>query len=508
MGLGAVGAKFVRPGTHRQYSRFISEFGQAGSGLLAPTPVIGGKPRTGLESAAAPSPGSPRARVLQRSTLNSVQMYLYTTAGRIGVEYTEEQIATVARLYDMLTWVYAGTGVSEAAHSANPDVIVTEYFDLTWVGDYDQAPGQPWMPAPWGYVNAHEQFFSHWSPTASPKTRIPNPIFGYGTAKSPESHQSNPTGTPHEWLANPFDIDPAKPANLDFWVNYFAARSGELISSSKMDGLMMDEVEQPYGVPPPFADNPWAWHKALEQDLAFIRDRLGKDMVLFWNGIFGDMALQPPHVRSIGPWARPASLDYYQWCDGAQMELFVTSYAGPQVWPEPIWEEILDLCMAMAKRGILLAQAPILAEDPLIRSFVLASFHLCKGERSYLSHRGGYNFPWFPEWTVQLGAPTFTAEHITGYRAVPAARRSGVSAASGVVYARPFELGLALANPSDAGASVWLAHPVYRVVPRGGGWIRADGTIPEGSIAYERVTRIDLPSRSGALAFWGKPRST
>lgn len=429
-------------------------------------------------------------------------MYLYTTPGRVGDQYTDAQLATVADLYEMLTWVYAGTGVTEAVHRANPDTIVTEYFDLTWVGDYDQAPHQPWMPASWRYVNAHESFFSHWTPTASPQTRIPNPYFGYGTVQDPESRASDPTGSPHEWLANPYDIDPADPDDLAHWVNYFTATALDRVQSSQMDGLMMDEVEQPYGFPPPFGDTPEAWHHALERALSFIRGCFGPDKILFWNGIFGDMALQPPHLRSIGPWALPASLDYYRWCDGAQMELFVTSYAGPQVWPEPIWEEIVDLCMAMAKRGVMLAQAPILVEDPVIRMFVLASFHLCKGERSYLSHRGGASFPWFPEWTIELGRPTFTAPHVSAYLATPDAPRAGIAASTGVVYARPFERGVALANPSAASATVWSAHPVHLAVPHGGGWIDAEGTMPVGSVTYERTTRIDLPSQSGALALW------
>jgi hypothetical protein len=452
---------------------------------------------TRLSVPPAPSPGSPRARLLGRSTQESVAMYLYTTAGRVGQEYSAAQLATVASVYDMLTWVYAGTGVAEAVHAANPEVLVTQYFDLTWVGDYDQVPGVPWMPVPWSYVNARESFFSHFEPEAAPSTRIANPLFGYGATA--QMHQDDPTGSPHEWLANPYDLDAADPGNLDRWVNYFAASARQLIASSAMDGIMMDEVEQPYGFPPPWASTPWSWHGALLGDLAFIRAQLGPDLIMFWNGIEGDMLLAPPHLRDAGIWARPDSLDFLRYCDGVQMELFVTSYAGPQVWPEPLWEEILDLCMTVVRRGgVLLAQSPILVEDPVNRMFTLASFHLVKGERSYLSHRGGGDFPWFPEWTVELGAPCQTARHMSGYLLLPTGT-ADIATVEGVAYARRFARGLAVANPSPRPTTVTLRRPGELVVASGGGWIGTDGELPAGSLSYQPVTSITVPAQGGAL---------
>ncbi len=424
-------------------------------------------------------------------------MYLYTTPGRVGYEYSAAQLVAVASVYDMLTWVYAGSGVAEAVHDANPEVLVTQYFDLTWVGDYDQVPGVAWMPVPWSYVNDHESFFSHDSPEESASARIPNPLFGYGSTA--QMHQHNPTGSPHEWLANPYDLDGAKPGNLDRWINYFAASAQQLISSSAIDGIMMDEVEQPYGFPPPWGTTPWSWHHALQADLAFIRAQLGPDLIMFWNGIEGDMVLAPPHLRDVGIWARPDSLDFLRYCDGVQMELFVTSYAGPQIWPEPLWEEILDLCMAVVRRGgVLLAQSPILAEDPVNRMFTLASFHLVKGERSYLSHRGGGDFPWFPEWTVALGVPLETAPHVTGYL-VPPTGTAEIAGVQGVAYARRFAGGLAVANPSSRSTSVTLRGHGELVVASGGGWIGSDGTLPEGSVSYEPVTSFTVPAQGGAL---------
>ncbi|MHB8431276.1 MAG: putative glycoside hydrolase, partial [Acidimicrobiales bacterium] len=377
--------------------------------------------------------------------------------------------------------------------------IVTQYFDLTWVGNYIQpSAGVPWMPAPWSYVNERENFFSHSSPSASPSTRIANPIFGY----SPQGAErtQDPTGTPLEFLANPYDLNARQPGNLNHWINYFAAQSRSLIAQSGMDGLMMDEVCQPY-VPYPFrhdrhGSTPENWHMALERDLKFIRGQLGPDMVMFYNGINDDIILQPRDLSSPYPFSRPAKLNFLNWCDGALMEFFVTSYLGPPVWPQGMWEEILDACMAIAARGVLLAGAPSGVEDPVIRSFVLASFHLVKGDRSYMSHGG---FDWYPEWTVQMGAPLQTAKHIQKYLVLPGVAAPGIASASGVVYARGFEEGVALANPSAAASTVTLARPGYLVVPQGGGSIGADGVLPAGQVGYQLVEQVSLPSQSGAL---------
>ncbi|MFA5786203.1 MAG: hypothetical protein WDA71_04325 [Actinomycetota bacterium] len=75
-----------------------------------------------------------------------------SSTGRLGREYTAAQLATAARLYDLFTWQYAGSGVTGFLHQRRPDIIVMHYADLTWVGDYDLLPGLSWMPFDWGYV--------------------------------------------------------------------------------------------------------------------------------------------------------------------------------------------------------------------------------------------------------------------------------------------------------------------------------------------------------------------
>jgi hypothetical protein len=429
-------------------------------------------------------------------------MYIYNMGGVVGQEYSKKQIETVAKVYDLLTWVYAKSGIPEIAHRSNPNVIVTQYFDLTWVGSYDQAPNQPWMPVPWKYVDDHESFFSHSSTVASRSTRIANPIFGYGSNSRPTMKQDDPNSLPHEWLANPFDFDPANPESMSHWINYFANSAVELIEGAHMDGIMMDEVELPYGTTFPYGYSSQSWYAQLDKCLAFIRQRLGQDRVMLANGVFGDSIptlLNPSDGYPRGATWPSNDMNFLTWCDGLQMELFVTSYAGPNVWPQLFWEGVCQVCMDIAAQGgVTLAQAPILAEDSRVRMFVLASFHLVKGARSYLSHRGGGSFPWFPEWTVSLGAPIETKSDIEDYL-LPSTGKGQIAHSEGIAYAREFSKGIALANPSSSPSSVSLRNRGYQLIPRGGGWIGTDGALPKGALEYGPVSTIELDPQSGAL---------
>ncbi len=479
--------------------RFLRQVGLAGIGgaiasACGPSKVLS----QGIEPATL---ASPRTRLRSKVTNGRTAMYLYTLGGKIGNEYSQNQIATVAKKYDLLTWVYANSGIPQAAHRANPDVIVTQYFDLTWVGSYEQAPGQPWMPVPWDYVNSHESFFSHSSAQGSIANRIPNPIFGYGPNTHPTMKTNDPTGQPHEWLANPFDFDKSNPESMDHWVNYFANSAKSIIEKATMDGIMMDEVELPYGASP-FGYSSQSWFAQLDQNLAFIRERLGPDKVLFANGIFGDAIpdlLNPNQGFPHGSTWPSNDINFLTWCDGLQVELFVTSYAGPQIWPQLFWEGVCQICMDIdAGGGITLAQAPILAEDPQVRMFVLTSFHLVKGTHSYLSHRGGPPLPWFPEWSISIGVPSETKADIQDYL-VPTHGTGMISSSKGVVYARHFSNGLAIANPSGSPSSITLNHPGYKIIPVGGGWIEKNGLLPKGKIKHELVSNLELAPQSGAL---------
>lgn len=469
---------------------------------LAPTTGVAGGTR-----APEPTPGSARARLLDASTLDGLHLVHMSNTGRLGKEYTEAQLATAAELYDMFTWQYAGSGVTGFLHARRPNMIVMQYADLTWVGDWDLLPGHKWQPFDWNYVDAHESFFSH-SAAAAPwgeKRRIPNPLWGWDAEGKPSPY----FGSPHEWQANPFDLDAGHPENLERWVNYYTARVRSLIDSDGMDGVSIDEVMQPYSVPPDGYD-PEAWHESLKRALAFIREQLGPDVVLAWNGLTQDAIFRPQDLATGGGRVRPRSLDYLQWADAPVFECFTTCYFPfPEVWPQPVWEELLDLAMEVQRRGgVLLANSKPYDKA---RMFSLASFYIVKGERAYLCE-GGMTEPggvvaeitWFPEFGVAMGKPLAFGEHIEDYLVAPG-RDLGVSGAVGTVYARPYERGVVLANPGEREAVVTLGRSGYQARASGGGAIRPDGALPEGSLTFEPTETVRLGPHDGALVLWELP---
>lgn len=449
-----------------------------------------------------PTPGSPRDRLLGTSTLDALHLAHSSGTVRVGPEYNAAQVATIARLYDWVSWVYSGTETTAVLHDADPDVIVTQYADLTWVGNYDLLPGLSWMPMDWGFVDRHENFFAH-SSLAFPwseKRRIPNPFFGWEGGSSFDPRFG---GAPREWLANPFDIDEDNPGNLDRWVNYYTASVRNLIASDGMDGVSIDEAMQPYSLPPDDFD-PVAWHEAIKRALAFLRAELGPDVVLLWNGLLQDALLWAPDSVLAGGRTQPRSLDYFEWADAAVLECFATCYLRPfpEVWPSGLWEMIEDLAMEVERRGgVLIAQSPVMRQET--RLYALASFYLVKGQRSYYSGGGAF---WLPEYEVSMGAPLVTKERVSEYLVLPG-RDLGARAATGAVYARPYERGVALVNPSDVEAVALLERPGFNVQPQGGGSIAEDGSMPEGRIVYEETEAVLLAPHGGALVVWEVPDS-
>jgi hypothetical protein len=109
-----------------------------------------------------------------------------------------------------------------------------------------------------------------------------------------------------------------------------------------------------------------------------------------------------------------------------------------------------------------------------------------------------------PEFGVAMGKPLVFGEHIRDYLVVPGTDL-GVAAATGIVYARPYEAGVVLVNPSILNARAQLSRSGYVVRAEGGGWIGGDGSLPPGNVTYESVEIVELPSQSGALVVWTIP---
>lgn len=119
--------------------------------------------------------------------------------------------------------------------------------------------------------------------------------------------------------------------------------------------------------------------------------------------------------------------------------------------------------------------------DVAKRMYYLGNYLLVKGHHTYLDYfanqGGSMSLEWYPEWGIDLGAPTTPAT-------------TDVSTLmSGGVYRRDFAKGSVLVNPASAPVTVTITG--NQVVPMGGGPVDSTGATP-GSLAMNAVTSVTV----------------
>ena len=167
--------------------------------------------------------------------------------------------------------------------------------------------------------------------------------------------------------------------------------------------------------------------------------------------------------------------------------IFSEGYADPSFAPAD-WKASTTQLLSLAAQGKIMILQNYLSDDSDVatRLYYLCNYLLVKGNRTYLDYFAGSGpLSWYPEWSVDLGAPTTT----------------GTTAADllqGGVYRRDFAKGTALVNPSSSPVTVTLGATMKQVVPSGGGPVDAAGTTP-GSIATTPVTSVTVPATGAVL---------
>jgi hypothetical protein len=119
------------------------------------------------------------------------------------------------------------------------------------------------------------------------------------------------------------------------------------------------------------------------------------------------------------------------------------------------------------------------------RRYLLASYLLAKGSKTYVSYFASGSLDWYPEWTLDLGAAQKTA-----------------AAADDLfwrgVYRRDFAKGLVLVNPDARPLRIDLGGTFKRVEPEGGGAVGPDGTAG-GRVLTTNLTTIEIPGKSAEI---------
>jgi hypothetical protein len=165
---------------------------------------------------------------------------------------------------------------------------------------------------------------------------------------------------------------------------------------------------------------------------------------------------------------------------GLTSGIFDEGFAGTRFAPAD-WiastNELLKL--ASADKIMILQNYLASTDDVATRMYYLGNYLLVKGRHAYVEYFASGPLEWYPEWKIDLGAPT----------SAPASDVSSLLKSG--LYRRDFAKGSVLVNPSAAAVTVPLGATYQRVVPSGGGAVGTSGTEP-GSLSMQPVTSIQV----------------
>ena len=172
---------------------------------------------------------------------------------------------------------------------------------------------------------------------------------------------------------------------------------------------------------------------------------------------------------------------------GLSAGIFAEGFADPS-FSTSDWKSSTNelLSLSRANKIMILQNYLGAATDVAKRLYYFGNYLLVKGQHTYLDYFASTPLEWYPEWGLDLGAPT-------------AAVSTNVDAlSSSGVYRRDFAKGSVLVNPTAAAVTVPLTGAMKRVVPSGGGAVDASGTAP-GTIATTDVTSISVAAHGAEV---------
>ncbi|HET6382782.1 MAG TPA: putative glycoside hydrolase [Armatimonadota bacterium] len=154
------------------------------------------------------------------------------------------------------------------------------------------------------------------------------------------------------------------------------------------------------------------------------------------------------------------------------------------------WKLAMTRILTLAAYNkIVLCQSYIDPASANDRWFIVGSYLLTKGAHSYLNMFHKNSLEWYPEYTLDLGAP----------RSGPRADVMTYWDPAWKVFRRDFTRGMALVNPGAEPVVVPDLAGTFDVVEAiGGGPVGADGVEP-GTLKSHPVTSITIPSHSARI---------
>jgi hypothetical protein len=209
--------------------------------------------------------------------------------------------------------------------------------------------------------------------------------------------------------------------------------------------------------------------------------------------------------------------------DGGMNEGFAAPEPGKSYSDEDWKLQMSRVLELAARRKIVLCQTGIDPERLDHRWFVVGSYLLTKGHRSYLNMFEKSSLEWYPEYTLDLGpylaepgareparpgAGTREPPRRRGERGGDEGCRAGEEGRPDVtaywradwkLFRRDYVRGIVLVNPTGSRVTVpELGQTYHLVTARGGGAVGGDGQAP-GSLATRPVTSVTVPGHSARI---------
>jgi hypothetical protein len=193
-------------------------------------------------------------------------------------------------------------------------------------------------------------------------------------------------------------------------------------------------------------------------------------------------------LPNAGSWITTRDRTDYSIPDGVMIEDFAE--AGPSdFYAVSDWQLEMNRVLGLVRRGkVILAQSYLGPRDMTARGFVLGSYLLVKGSRTFLNMWIGQEPQWFPEYGVDLGRAL-----------APPPRTIGALRVDGGLYERTYERGGAAVNPGGRARTIFFGAPVRVIRPLGGGALNDRADTRGWGLRLHQVSSINVPAHGGVV---------
>lgn len=354
---------------------------------------------------------------------------------------TEWMVEAAKRVDMMLFSASIQLTVPRAVREANPKALCLGYLNTL---DFDGKDGgkhldRPSMTAEWPEVNRKEDWFLH------------------------DDKGQRILCYLHDGYRERYAVDRTNPQLQ----RYLAGKAKEIVAAG-YDGVFLDNFalelgfrrKDKYSGFPAGMTNA-RWQEGGRALLAAIKEAVGKDKLVVYNGLHGGASRQRSSFQTEGLSPFEAAMQAAEACDGGMWE----GYFGWGGLTETTLRNTVDTIAAYNNRDkVTIALATGESQREANVRFCLYLLSL-DGTRAYFSYVPNYKrIRWYPVFDTDLGKPAGDYE-----------LRDGVAT-------RRFEKGFVLVNATDRAATVALPQPY------------------QGRYA-ERLERAALPPKSGEILF-------